>query len=105
MSVRCPLCDVTMREVDRRGVHIDVCPECRGVWLDRGELDKLLAGAPAEEPAEYGLRRRPGYDRDDDFDDDDDDFWERSRRDYGGSGDEGKRRRKRSWFEDFFDFD
>ncbi len=32
-----------MREVVRRGVQIDVCPECRGVWLDRGELDKLLA--------------------------------------------------------------
>lgn len=44
-SVRCPLCDVPMREVSRRGVLIDVCPECRGVWLDRGELNKLLETA------------------------------------------------------------
>jgi uncharacterized protein len=38
----CPNCNEGMREVDRQGVHIDVCPKCRGVWLDRGELDKLL---------------------------------------------------------------
>ncbi len=40
-----------MKEVERRGVLIDVCPECRGVWLDRGELEKLLAIA---DRAEYG---------------------------------------------------
>lgn len=44
--MRCPLCDVPMKEVERRGVLIDVCPECRGVWLDRGELEKLLATNP-----------------------------------------------------------
>lgn len=47
-GIRCPLCDVPMREVLRRGVRIDVCPECRGVWLDRGELDRLLADADRE---------------------------------------------------------
>lgn len=104
MSVRCPLCEVTMREVDRRGVRIDVCPECRGVWLDRGELDKLLETAAAEESPDMGLRRRSRYDRDDDFDDDDDDFWDRSRREQGEYGEHGRRRRKRSWFEDLFDF-
>ncbi|MGE5589942.1 MAG: zf-TFIIB domain-containing protein [Bacillota bacterium] len=41
--MRCPLCNVPMKEVDRRHVRIDVCPECRGVWLDGGELEKLLA--------------------------------------------------------------
>lgn len=41
----CPVCDnVRMREVDRDGVTIDICPQCKGVWLDRGELDKLLGG-------------------------------------------------------------
>ncbi|MGV3487057.1 MAG: zf-TFIIB domain-containing protein [Tuberibacillus sp.] len=39
----CPVCDnVRMREVEREGVLIDICPNCKGVWLDRGELDKLL---------------------------------------------------------------
>ncbi|GAA6755167.1 hypothetical protein QT17_04810 [Thermus sp. 2.9] len=39
----CPQCGVGMKEVERRGVLIDVCPQCGGVWLDRGELEKLLA--------------------------------------------------------------
>lgn len=42
--MRCPLCDVSMKEIDRRGATVDVCPECRGVWLDRGELEALLEG-------------------------------------------------------------
>lgn len=41
-QLRCPSCDGRMREVDRRGVHVDICNECRGVFLDRGELDKLM---------------------------------------------------------------
>jgi len=43
--MNCPVCDsVRMREVERDGVMIDVCPQCKGVWLDRGELDKLMSG-------------------------------------------------------------
>lgn len=60
--MRCPLCNVSMREVDRRGVRIDVCPECRGVWLDAGELDKLLATGEAWE-SEY-RSQPPMSDRD-----------------------------------------
>ncbi|GEB75823.1 hypothetical protein SINU_08830 [Sporolactobacillus inulinus CASD] len=38
----CPICDdVRMKEVEKDGVLIDVCPNCKGIWLDRGELDKL----------------------------------------------------------------
>ncbi|WP_018753965.1 zf-TFIIB domain-containing protein [Paenibacillus sanguinis] len=41
--MRCPICnDVRMGEVEKDGVMIDVCPECKGVWLDRGELEKLM---------------------------------------------------------------
>ena len=39
----CPNCKVGMVVVPRNGVEIDVCPECQGVWLDRGELDRLMA--------------------------------------------------------------
>jgi Uncharacterized protein conserved in bacteria len=43
--VNCPVCDeVKMREVEKDGVLIDVCPSCKGVWLDRGELEKLMQG-------------------------------------------------------------
>jgi len=38
----CPNCETGMNEIQRNGVHIDVCPRCRGVWLDGGELEKLL---------------------------------------------------------------
>ncbi|MNE14199.1 hypothetical protein D3C76_116190 [compost metagenome] len=41
--MKCPVCnDVRMREVEKNGVLIDICPDCKGVWLDRGELEKLL---------------------------------------------------------------
>ncbi|MBF8271780.1 MAG: hypothetical protein HW380_885 [Magnetococcales bacterium] len=38
----CPNCNVGMLVVQRSGIELDTCPQCRGVWLDRGELEKLL---------------------------------------------------------------
>lgn len=38
----CPVCQVPLVMSDRQGVEIDYCPQCRGVWLDRGELDKII---------------------------------------------------------------
>ena len=40
--MKCPACDVTLVMADRQGIEIDYCPQCRGVWLDRGELDKII---------------------------------------------------------------
>jgi Zn-finger nucleic acid-binding protein len=40
--MRCPNCDSRLVELDRSEILIDACPECRGVWLDRGELDRIL---------------------------------------------------------------
>ena len=41
--MKCPNCaEVKLVMTDRQGIEIDYCPECRGVWLDRGELDKLI---------------------------------------------------------------
>ncbi len=40
--MKCPNCNVNLQMTDRSGVEIDYCPECRGVWLDRGELDKII---------------------------------------------------------------
>ncbi|KAB8314489.1 hypothetical protein SD81_037345 [Tolypothrix campylonemoides VB511288] len=52
--MKCPNCDVALAMTDRQGIEIDYCPQCRGVWLDRGELDKLIerAGAPAPRAAQ-----------------------------------------------------
>ena len=42
--MKCPVCNtVNLVMSERQGVEIDYCPECRGVWLDRGELDKIIA--------------------------------------------------------------
>ncbi|MFM8916555.1 MAG: zf-TFIIB domain-containing protein [Bacteroidota bacterium] len=40
--MKCPNCQVPLVMTERSGVEIDYCPQCRGVWLDRGELDKII---------------------------------------------------------------
>ncbi|MGC1632857.1 MAG: zf-TFIIB domain-containing protein [Gelidibacter sp.] len=40
--MKCPNCNVALVMADRNGIEIDYCPECRGIWLDRGELDKII---------------------------------------------------------------
>jgi uncharacterized protein len=49
--MNCPVCNVPLNITDRQGVEIDYCPRCRGVWLDRGELDKIIERS---ETAGYG---------------------------------------------------
>jgi hypothetical protein len=44
----CPVCKIPLVMSDRQGVEIDYCPQCRGVWLDRGELDKIIERSAAE---------------------------------------------------------
>lgn len=46
----CPNCRVALTMSERLGVEIDYCPTCRGVWLDRGELDKILERAERSMP-------------------------------------------------------
>ncbi len=48
--MQCPIDGTTLMIADRNGVEIDWCPQCRGVWLDRGELDKIIAGSVAAQP-------------------------------------------------------
>jgi Zn-finger nucleic acid-binding protein len=54
----CPIDGTTLQMTDRQGIEIDYCPQCRGVWLDRGELDKIIERSaswePAAEPAPTG---------------------------------------------------
>lgn len=87
----CPVDQNELQLADRQGVEIDYCPKCRGVWLDRGELDKIserLAGQTAGGPA----YTESSYDeRDDDHG--------------GGQGRSPYGRRRRGFFGDLFDFD
>jgi Zn-finger nucleic acid-binding protein len=97
--MKCPVCpDATLLMSERQGVEIDYCPSCRGVWLDRGELDKLIqlsgsqaAVAPQQPPQAVQRPAQPpaGYRRD--FDDSD----------FGKH--HGGHYRRKSWLSDFFD--
>lgn len=55
--MKCPIDGKQLLITERQGVEIDYCPECRGVWLDRGELDKILAAAPGPPAVGDGVRR------------------------------------------------
>lgn len=49
--MKCPIDNSDLVMAERQGIEIDYCPKCRGVWLDRGELDKIIErSAPQEEP-------------------------------------------------------
>ena len=52
----CPVDQATLLMMERQGIEIDYCPTCRGVWLDRGELDKLIEGGGPKETASAGER-------------------------------------------------
>ena len=92
----CPNDNGAMQTVQRSGVEFDICPTCRGVWLDRGELEKLMAASssgpdlPRAEPAP--IDPRPPQQR-----------FERSRGDYDDDDHRGGRGRKRSSIFDIFD--
>lgn len=59
--MKCPVCsDENLLMTDRQGVEIDYCPKCRGVWLDRGELDKIIERS-ASEPAPAAAPRSKDY--------------------------------------------
>lgn len=109
--MNCPIDGSELRISDRQGIEIDYCPQCRGIWLDRGELDKLLDRNAQIQQAGPGARESMRYDepprsvRDDDRRYRDDD---RDRRSYDDDRDDyrkGKKKRARSFLEDILDFD
>lgn len=91
----CPACKVDLVMADRQGIEIDYCPKCRGVWLDRGELDKIVERSN-ERPDSRSSRERS---RDDD--DRYDDHRDSDRRSHGY--DEGRPRKRKSWLNELFD--
>ena len=88
MSMNCPVCAVPLTMSTRQNVEIDYCPQCRGVWLDRGELDKIIERSAAElapqaPPRDYAPTPQPSYGRPHD--------------------DRYKYKRKKSFLEELFD--
>jgi Zn-finger nucleic acid-binding protein len=95
----CPKCQGTMRTYERSGITVDQCADCRGIFLDRGELEHLVDAEQSWQRREPSQRERE-HDREIPFprtsgdDDDDDDRWR---------GEGSRKRRKRSFFDDLFD--
>ena len=87
MSLRCPNCATEMMLSNKNGVEIDHCPRCRGVWLDRGELEKITSMQNRYDDDHY---RKYHYGKDYD---DDHDYYHR------------RKHKKKSFFGDMFDFD
>ena len=91
--MKCPNCpDTTLVMTDRQGVEIEYCPACRGIWLDRGELDKLLERAATVSSAPPASAPSAQHRKQADFDDSD----------YRG-GQRYNRDRKKSWLNEIFD--
>ena len=93
--MKCPIDNIDLVMADRQGIEIDYCPKCRGVWLDRGELDKIIErSVSAEQPRQsydedrYRAQDQRSYDQGRRYDDDD--------RPY--------KKKKKSFLGDIFDF-
>lgn len=118
--MRCPVDDTDLVMADRQGIEIDYCPKCRGVWLDRGELDKIIDRSGSDRnhsdrdgdnnhpprseerrdhdrPRQYEERRRDSRDYDDD------DNYRGSEERYDEHN-RGKKHKKEGFLGDLFDF-
>lgn len=88
--MKCPICNVDLNMSERQGIEIDYCPTCRGVWLDRGELDKIIEKSKSTE--EHSQNNE--YSRS---------FQDDKHREYKEQGYHGQKKKKRSFLEDLFD--
>ena len=103
--MNCPVDNELLQMTERSGVEVDYCPRCRGIWLDRGELDKILARADRE----FADDRRGFDDRRDsddrrDFDDDDDDRSRYRERDEWIRTSDRPRKKRKNFLSEMFEF-
>jgi hypothetical protein len=105
----CPHCAVPLVMSERQGIEIDYCPTCRGIWLDRGELDKIIERASAEmapaaaqsprapQPPQAPMAPQAPYPPQSQYDP------RYDQRGHHGHGYHPHHKRKKSWLEDIFD--
>ena len=96
--MKCPVDDTVLAISDRSGIEIDYCPTCRGVWLDRGELDKIIERSDDDSKPE-----RRGYQADDD-DRSRNDRYDTDRSHNDRYDNSPKKKKKSSMFSELFDF-
>ncbi len=88
--MKCPNCQTTLLITDKKGIEIDYCPDCRGIWLDRGELEKIM-----ERSAEH-YSKKENYEADSrkyEYNKHDDDYYRAN-----------PHKKKKSFLGDIFDF-
>jgi uncharacterized protein len=95
--MNCPACNIELKMSERSGIEIDYCPKCRGVWLDKGELDKIIERSMADS---LPTPNRPK--------DDDNRYYERDKfndhNKHYGDDRHYDSRKKKSFLTDLFDF-
>jgi len=90
--MNCPVCNVELKMTERQGVEIDYCTKCRGVWLDRGELDKIIERSTT---SGYEYSKGEKYDERERY----------SERESHYSHPHKKHKKRESFLSDLFDFD
>lgn len=97
--MQCPVCkNINLLMTERQGIEIDYCPQCRGVWLDRGELDKIIertaqtSDVPESRPVDHDRHEQRHYREHRDYDD-------KKHREYE------YKKKKRGLLGEIFDFD
>lgn len=100
--MNCPVCSVALTMTDRQGVEIDYCPKCRGVWLDRGELDKIIerSAGSSERSSDSRDSQDSRYEERSQYKKPDDDRYKKHD-DYGY---DHKKKKKESFLGNLFDF-
>lgn len=97
--MKCPIDDTELVMAERQNVEIDYCPKCRGVWLDRGELDKIIERVETGAPRQAPQMPQPGYDRPYQNEGEHSSGHGRHANEYGYA----KKKRRESWFGELFD--
>ncbi len=100
--MNCPLCNVELKMAERQNVEIDYCPQCRGVWLDRGELDKIIEQSKSYYSYEDHDKSQHYESKEYDKHHDDHKYHDYG---HGGYANGHKKHKKHSLLESIFDFD
>ncbi len=91
--MNCPICNVALVISDKQGIEIDYCPKCRGIWLDRGELDKIIErSTPEGQNQFYGSNQSFSQHHND-----------HDRHKYQSDSDYYKNHKQKNWLSDLFD--
>lgn len=96
--MKCPNCEETLVMSERQGIEIDYCPKCRGVWLDKGELDKIIEKSALTEMNQQQFQQK---DQQKQYGDTDKGFFDKSR---GYENKPKYHKKKDSFLSDLFDF-